>query len=70
MKSGIVVQKYSICNLCRTRRQKSIRYQIAHQQAEAIAKGEESRMEVWRMIADDRQQLRLKLRDKYNEDFE
>lgn len=44
--------------------------QIIAQQAEAIAQGEESRMEVWRMIADDRQQIRLKLREKYNEDFE
>lgn len=44
--------------------------QIIAQQAEAIARGEESRNEVWRMIADDRQQIRLKLREKYNEDFE
>lgn len=43
---------------------------IQAQQAEAIAAGEKTRYEVWKMLADDRQTLRVKLKEKYNIDVE
>ncbi|MBM4075078.1 MAG: hypothetical protein FJ267_05475 [Planctomycetes bacterium] len=43
---------------------------IQAQQAEAIANGEMNRMEVWKMLAVERQALRVKLQAKYNVDFE
>ncbi len=43
---------------------------IQAQQAAAIAAGEKARYEVWKMLADDRQAVRLKMREKYNVDVE
>jgi hypothetical protein len=44
--------------------------EIQAQQAQAIADGEQTRYEVWKMLADDRQALRIALREKYNIDVE
>ena len=43
--------------------------ELQAQGAAAIAAGEEKRNEVWKMIADSRQDLKIKLSEKYKQDF-
>jgi hypothetical protein len=44
--------------------------EIRAQQAKAIASGTKQREQVWQMLADDRQQIRVKLLEKFGRDFE